>query len=311
MMKAPRLGKLRNGRDDGTSVKQQHRLLLGMALILAAVWIPGTASAMLTWTFDYASCKATDPVNNCNNGALSDNRTYWGSDGVSTVTVTGWANTEPGATNDELALGQITQYSGGLGITNGDICCDSGEGSAPEHAIDNDGRYELVLFDFGDLLVDLSEITEGYSPYDADVSVLAYTGNGDPTSLDGTKYSATQENLISSGWQLIGNYDIDSGGGDEVNPSDISSSYWIVAAYSPVFGTTCEPVNACYDGNDAFKISTVTGTVIEPTPPSPHQNVPEPSTALLLIGGLLFLRRRAGQNGAIDLQKRFLDCRRH
>ncbi|MDA9982392.1 PEP-CTERM sorting domain-containing protein [Gammaproteobacteria bacterium] len=279
---------------------------------------PRDASALVMWTFDNTGCVSTlGPSGNCGAGDTnySDLRVYQTSSGVGgDVAVSGWANTITG--NTQLELGQITHFGGGgLGVRNADgpRGQDIGEGTSPEDGVDNDERFDMVLFDFGHQLVDLSQITLGSWQQDADISVLAYIGNLDPTDDTGADYIGDREawwnsdlikdeDLTSHGWSLIGNHDVDNT--DPTNPAQFSpatadinsggtaSSYWLISAYNPVFGGSCTPANSyCQsDYEDYFQIQALAGDVR-----GEFSQVPEPTTLLLMgIGlvGLGFARRR-------------------
>jgi hypothetical protein len=261
----------------------------------AALLMAGAAHANFQWRFssgDTATAQdaSTDPPKEI------------------TVTATAWSNTS-GPGNNLLERAYLRSYSGGLGVTNYDAPDDDGrEGSYPEHAIDNDDRFDLVLFDFGGELITLETITVGWKYWygDADISLLAYhpaAGSGMPVTpnLSGMSYSGTSQGLTTGGWTLVGSYDVDSSGWspadrgytasvNRTNP--VSSSYWLVSAYNPIFGSAgCSPAGKCGSGNDYFKILALAG--VQPTPeegPSPPTGVPEPSGVLLLVGGLALLR---------------------
>ena len=173
---------------------------MATALGFLVALVPGGASALVTWTFDSGNCVSTiGPSGNCGSGDnnFSDSRTYQGTGGAGDVTVSGWANTI--SSNTQLELGQITHYSGGLGVRNADAPPpdgrggDDSEGTPPEDGIDNDQRFDLVLFDFGPQLVDISQITLGWWQQDADISVLGYTGTLDPTDPSGEDYIGDRE----------------------------------------------------------------------------------------------------------------------
>lgn len=270
------------------------------ALGFCVGFVPENASAMVVWTFDTTNCVATiGPSGNCGSGDnnLSDGRTYQTSAGTGgNVSVSGWGNTI--SSNTQLELGQITHFGGGLGVRNADgpRGQDTIEGTSPEHAIDNDERFDLVLFDFGTQLVELNQITLGWWQQDADISVLAYTGNLDPTNSTGTDYIGDRqawwnsdadkdEDLTSHGWSLIGNHDVDNTstpGTQDINPGNVASSYWLVSAYNPVFGNTCTPANSyCQsDYADYFKILSLAADI------RPAVRIPEPTTLLLMAVGL-------------------------
>lgn len=233
------------------------------------------------------------------------------------VSAGAWANTEPGTSTSQLGPAILRLYPGGFGVTHGD-----GETTTvPQHAVDNDNRYELVLFDFGAASVALSEVALGWFENDADISLLAYEGTTVPT-LSGETYNATTESLTSVGWTLVGNYGTGAIGENNygsktyaVNASGIASSYWIVAAYNDAFGGTCFTGTNCDEGvqsstswvrtwwgwkektvttdyRDYFKVASLNGTV-KPREPGPSP-VPVPNPLALSLVGLtmLMLRRR-------------------
>ena len=271
-------------------------------LICLGLWLlAGPAAAAITWTV--ASCSGSTFGNSC---SLTP------SSGSGTSTATAWsttANAASGGTNNAMATAYVGSYSGGLGVTNRDGTTSNGgdggdtnEGSptntiAPEHAVDNNGRYDSVLFSFSNA-VQLSQVQIGYpaagttscngvSPCDSDITVLAYTGGGTgnyipvyPTgNLTGDVFSA----LTSNGWSFIGNYaDVANATNQtaNVNAGAIKSQFWLVAAYDPAFSSSCKNATTgaasgnCSNSNDYVKILSLSGT-------TPKQ-APEPNTVLLL-----------------------------
>lgn len=227
-----------------------------------------------------------------------------------TATLGAWANTYR-TTNTRLEsatpIDWGTEY--GVGVQNRDANSatssdrDSGETTIPEHAIDNQDRYEMVSLDFGSTPVILSQLTLGWSMYDADISVLAYTGAGTPT-LSLNRWS----NLLGTGWTLIGNYDVNAGANatDDINVAintgNVSASYWLIGAYNPVFGTSATNGGVVDVGTgqyDYFKLAGIACSV--ETPPTPSAGVPEPASLALAgagLAGLLGARRRRGTRKA-------------
>jgi hypothetical protein len=71
-----------------------------------------------------------------------------------------------------------------------------------------------------------------------------------------------------------------------INSIGKSSSYWLVSAYTSVAGSGNDSDTNLDFGNDYFKISSLTG--IPGTSNNPPSNgVPEPSSLVLLVGGLM------------------------
>ncbi len=176
--------------------------------------LAGPASAITTWTLSTGSVSG-------NNSSV-------------TAASTGWANTigSGSAVNSYTLESQtLTAYSGGLGIANNDGCssasnyCDVGDqvGTAPEHSVDNEQRYEMQLVSFNNN-VDLKGVTFGWTGTsnvtggDSDFTVLAYNGAGAPT-FAGKTWSDI--GAAASGWTKIGSYaNATSGVLQTINTSD-------------------------------------------------------------------------------------------
>lgn len=246
-------------------MKNQIKLLSAtLALALA-----GTASAATTWTL--------------NTGSVTN--------GGVTVSSTGWSNTGSGSPVGSQLLEQqtLSLYSGGLGITNKDACgsspCDNNESNSPEHALDNNGRYEMVLLSFSQA-VKLDQVKLGWASNDSDITVMAYNGPGTgSSSLSGNTWAG-----VSSAWTSIGNYsDVGTASAKTVNAGGVSSSYWLIGAYNPLANPGGGAVTVPSSGNyfDYVKLASVTT--------SPGGNVPVPGTLMLLglsLLGMLSMRKR-------------------
>lgn len=247
-----------------------------LAGLLAVAALCGASSAFsATWTFTGTTLEQPAGY-----GAATDTV------GGVTATATAWANTANGPSGNDtvLASAYLTpQGTSGVGARHAD-----GETtSSPQHAIDNDGRIESVLFSFAGDKVNLSSTYFGWVSNDSDYSVYAYTGAG-AGSVAGQTYAG----LTSNGWSLVGHYNSNGSAGSKTIATGIFSSYWLIGAYN---GT-----GSGMDGNkDYFKLKSVTGATCADTPGGrgcgggtpPGGSVPEPGTLLLVGIGMLGLTR--------------------
>lgn len=252
-----------------------------LACLLAGVAMCGAGSAIAaTWTFTGTTLEQPAGF-----GAAQDTI------GGATATATAWANTADGAggANTVLASAYLTpQGTSGLGIRH----ADSESTSSPQHAIDNDGRKESILFSFSGDKVNLTSSYFGWISNDSDFSVYAYTGAG-VGSVSGLTYG----NLTSNGWSLVGHSNeasqTNNNGSNKSFANTIFSSYWLIGAYN----------GAGADNKlDYFKLKTVSGLTCAANPGGQGcgstSQVPEPGTLLLVGAGLLGLTRVTNRRAA-------------
>lgn len=221
--------------------------IISTALVLAAALAAGPALAASTFylndNYDPGACtqNGTNANNFGNSYACSQSTTS-----ADELTVRAYA----AATGANFANANVADWDSGFGVRN------TGEGlsaTTPQHSMDNDGQQELLLFQFNSSIA-LQKFQIGWWQTDSDISILAYTGTGNAVSaLTGSK----EETLLSSGWTLVGHF-ADSGTNEITfnnSAAAISSSYWIVSAFSR-FGQT-QPTWT--DANDYVKLKMVSG----------------------------------------------------
>ncbi len=269
--------------------KTKIAALVGSALLICAA----ESQAAINWAYGGATNESSTVGN-----------TVASSAGGVTATGQAWANTNDGTSgSSNAALGSNTLagsasykletaylniYSGGLVVKNQDTSTtslygDLNDGVSPEHAIDNNQRYDSVLFSFTKA-VNLTAMTTGYVSTDSDFTVWYYAGLGAP-SLTGKTYGA-----LGAGWILLGSNNGGSTPGTTSisNSTGIFSSYWLIGAYNDVVSSGQSA------GNDYFKISGLTGTPCAPGIPGcggGPSGAPEPGTLLLMGAGLIGLVR--------------------
>jgi len=204
--------------------------------------------------------------------------------GTPTLTTTAYSNTNGSSTTPDtykLETAYLSVYSGGLGVTNRDAGSGPGqdlnEGIDPEHSIDNNQRYDSVLLNFG-AATRLTSLTIGWSYNDSDMTVLAYTGTGNPTSnLANLSYSQ----LTANGWTLVGSYsNVALNTLQGINAANIVSQYWMIGAFNPLVDTA----STLTTGDDYVKLLSVAGDTT-----TIGKQVPEPASVLLTGAALAVL----------------------
>ncbi len=291
--------------------------LSALALCMA---VPAFAVTTTTYNFSGSATTATNPgagtnatttsagVTTFQNSSVSqygqggtnygNTITWGGSTANSNVTVSAWSTT---GTANKFQTAFIGNYAGDLGVTsqpggtaaNTELTANNMPNqSNNQHAIDNVGAYDALVFSFASA-VTLSQVSIGFpsanSGLDSDSTILYYKGTGIPSS---TLSARTTSDLVSSGqWGIATNIGNMAVGNNATGLSTaISSQYWLVGAYMGIVGPVAS--GTVDVGNDYFKVNGLT-TVRAST-------VPEPSSiALLGIAGVALLagRRRKMRKG--------------
>ena len=246
----------------------------------AALLAAPSAFAASTWNLSSGCIEKT-----ANAGGFGNTFGCSAGSGSPTLTTTAWSTTGAGST---FATANLALYPGyGFGVRN------QAEGLAagiPGHSMDNAGTTDMLALNFSSGVA-LNKVTLGWSYNDSDISLLRYTGTTAPV-LAGKSVTS----LLTSGWELIGNYaDLVVGAATNVNNAAKSSSWWLVSAYNAGFG------GSVFDNApDYVKVLTVAATAATGTTISSTTPVPEPGTLALVAlataaAGLARRQVRAGR----------------
>lgn len=245
------------------------------AFVLAALALPAGAAS---YTFTGSTNTALGATTTYSGAATS------GGESVPSVTASAWASSTSSVSSD-IQTAYLEQSSGDLRVRA------QGEStSSPDHAMDNSGKFEAILFDFGaGNAIALDSVTLGWWSNDSDIAILAYTGGVagyDPGALFASGPSTSFASLPSNGWTLVGEYANIGTATTAVNATDVASRFWLIGAA----GLT----GSGYSGSpDYVKLSAIGTTNL--TPPPPSNNVPEPASMALVgtaLAGMFAMRRR-------------------
>lgn len=275
------------------------------AIVIAAASAAQAALAPSTFTFGNAMTSTGNVAWNAGNEASNyGNSESWNSTGTAVhVTVTAWASTgamSVGGTTgyDRLIQNAFVDRIGHfeLGVTsrpfnatqtsaaNAELNSSGNpNGANSQHAMDNQGAYESLMFSFASAVA-LKDVSIGFPSVgvtnpDSDATVLVYTGIGDPTAGFSTR---TYAQLLTSGWQVAGNLsNLSTTGTGSLSPSVAASKYWMVGAYMNIGSAANDALYTV--GNDNIKLSAIR-----------VQAVPEPDSIVLfgIAGAALFVGHR-------------------
>lgn len=266
---------------------------IAAACAAAAMSVPAIAAG----TWDFSVCNGSTAIAGTVSGAVTNpgtaNNSYaCAANGSTTrdLSVSAWGAIS--STNNSYG----TAFVSNQGIDGFGVGAQSEGGAAavsPNDALDNDPTSlapNLILLRFSSAVI-LDRVTLGWSMNDADLTVMAYTGAGTPSTFIGGKNASTlTTGGASAGWSLVQNVgDIapdtayaasGSNIGYNVNGGGVSSAYWLISAYNSSFGGGA--MDSLVDYAKLLGVATR------------DAQVPEPATLALAATALLMLwgRRR-------------------
>jgi hypothetical protein len=179
---------------------------------------------------------------------------------------------------------------------------------SPNHAMDNsvykstvettsavNKAPDLLVLHF-DTAIALGAVNLGWSQNDADFTLMAYTGpatsaadiingkNAYNLAMNGNAATSTVGNALNTGWALVENSGTSAASASPleraVNSVNVTSSWWVISAYSSAFGG-----GSMDNFTDYMKLVSVASKDVGS--PSSGSGVPEPGSLALLAAGLM------------------------
>ncbi|BBB30014.1 exosortase-dependent surface protein XDP1 [Neptunomonas japonica] len=262
------------------------KLMIGLCAALAISSL--NANASVSWNF-----KTTNSGDYRVSSTTSGSYEFVSGGSGAVTTLSAWSAPVSGSSQITNVNSLLAHNQYGLVIDQDGYGADGsgyGNSGGDSHAIDNGGKYEFVMFDFGDKDFSLDAFDIGWYSGDSDVTVMAYQG-GTPGSQPAEHINGVNlSGLAANGWSVISHHSNPGTGSESVNSNlePVYSSYWIIGAYMSAVGAGSGDMIT--DSNwDGIKLAGITGTI---SSPPPTNSVPEPSTLLMMALGLAVVSRK-------------------